>query len=292
MTQKHLVFIINPKSGVDREKTIQKAIDEVLDTKQFTYEIVHTKYPKHGTELAKEAADKGAYAVVAVGGDGSVNDIIAGLLNTATAVAIIPKGSGNGTARTMEIPLDVHEALKVINKGNSIMMDVGFTNGRPFISNAGVAFDALISKKFAKSTKRGLMMYSWLVTRHMWTYKEWDWDITIDGVPHKEKAFIISVANCRQFGYNFKIAPDASWTDGLFDVVIIRQFPKMLGGALVLRAIAGTITNSPYVKHYRAKEVTISHPSLKLMQTDGDAHACDHTIHFHLEPGLQKVIVP
>ncbi|MCB0699586.1 MAG: diacylglycerol kinase family lipid kinase [Chitinophagales bacterium] len=288
----HLVFIINPKSGVEREKAILKAIDEKLDQTQFTYEIIHTEYAKHGTELARKAAQKGAYAVVAVGGDGSVNDIVAGLIGTDTALAIIPKGSGNGMARSMEIPLKEYEAIDVINRGNTIMMDIGYANDRPFISNAGVAFDALISKKFAKSTRRGFAIYSWLVTRYMWTYKEWEWQLKIDGEEIKEKAFIISVANGRQFGYNFQIAPGASWTDGLLDVVVIKKFPKILGGALVMRAMNGTITDSPFVDHFTAKEVVIHHPKLKLMQTDGDAHACENTIRFRLDEAKQKVIVP
>lgn len=292
MSKKHLVFIINPKSGVDREKAIQQAIDDKLDNQQFSYEIMHTRYAKHGTELARQAAEQGAYAVVAVGGDGSVNDIVAGLIGTKTVLAIIPKGSGNGMARTMEIPLKEHEAIDIINKGKVAMMDIGYANERAFISNAGVAFDALISKKFAKSERRGFAIYSWLVTRHMWTYKEWKWDITIDGKKLQEKAFIISVANGKQFGYNFQIAPEANWTDGLFDVIVIKNFPKLLGGALVLRAMTGTITKSPFVKHYRAKEVVIHHPELELMQTDGDAHKCDNTIKFRIEQGVQAVLVP
>lgn len=292
MSQKHLVFIINPKSGVDREKAVQFAIDSKLDKTKYSYELVHTEYAKHGTGLAKEAAAKGAYAVVAVGGDGSVNDIVAGLMGTDTALAIIPKGSGNGMARTMDIPLKELEAIEVINKGNTVMIDIGFANERAFISNAGVAFDALISKKFAKSTRRGFAIYSWLVTRYMWTYKEWNWDITIDGEHIKERAFIISIANGKQFGYNFQIAPVADWTDGLFDIVVIKKFPKLLGGLLVMRAMNGTIIDSPYVKHYTGREITIHHPKLKLMQTDGDAHECANTVKFRIEKGLQKVIVP
>ena len=292
MSKKHLVFIINPKSGVDRRKAIQKAIDNNLDFNQFTYQLQHTEYAKHGTVLAKAAAANGAYAVVAVGGDGSVNDIVAGLLGTDTALAIIPKGSGNGMARTISIPLNEQEAIQVINKGNIAQMDIGYADGRPFISNAGVAFDALISRKFAKSVRRGFAMYSWLVTKHMWTYKTWKWDIEIDGKLIQEKAFIITVANGRQFGYNFQIAPDANWRDGLFDVVIIKSFPRILGGLIVLRAMTGTINKSPYVSHYRAKEVTISHPDLRLMQTDGDAHECGNKVHFTIEKGGQKVIVP
>ncbi len=292
MNKKHLVFIINPRSGVDRQKAIQHAIDTTLDQQQYSYEIQYTQYAKHGTLLAKEAAAKGAYAVVAVGGDGSVNDIVAGLLDTDTCLAIIPKGSGNGMARTMGIPLKEQEAIAVINKGNEIKMDIGYANERPFISNAGVAFDALISRKFAKSVRRGFAMYSWLVTKYLWVYKAWNWDIEIDGKPLQEKAFIITVANGKQFGYNFQIAPDANWTDGLFDVVIIRNFPRILGGLIAFRAMNGSILKSPYVKHYRAKEVVVSHPQLRLMQTDGDAHDCENKIRFTIKKGLQKVIVP
>lgn len=292
MNKKHLVFIINPKSGVDRQKAIQQAIDSTLDHQQFSHELVYTQYAKHGTELARNAAEAGAYAVVAVGGDGSVNDIVAGLLHTNTALAIIPKGSGNGMARTMKIPLEEQSAIAVINKGHAAYADVGFANDRPFISNAGTAFDALIAKKFSNSSRRGLAIYSWLVSRYMWTYREWDWKINIDGTELTERAFIVNVANGKQFGYNFKIAPQADWQDGMFDVIIVKKFPKFLGGALVLRALNGTITNSPYVSYYRGRKVTVSHPKLRIMQTDGDVHDCANVVDFRIEKGLLKVIVP
>ena len=158
------------------------------------------------------------------------------------------------------------------DRGNVIKMDIGYANERPFISNAGVAFDALISRKFAKSVRRGFAMYSWLVTKYLWMYKAWKWDIEIDGKLLQEKAFIITVANGKQFGYNFQIAPDANWTDGLFDVVIIRNFPRILGGLIALRAMNGTILISTSVQHFRAKDVVVSRTQLRLMQTDGDAH--------------------
>lgn len=292
MSKKHVVFIINPRSGVERQKEIQEAIDTRLDHSRFSHEIVHTEYAKHGTELAAAAAANGAHIVVAVGGDGSVNDIVRGLIGTRARLAIIPKGSGNGIARTLNIPLDVQEAIEVINKDNAKAMDMAFANDELFVSNAGVAFDALIAKKFARSKRRGLVMYSWLVTKHLWMYKEWDWVLKIDGKLLKERAFIVNVANCQQFGYDFKIAPMADNTDGMLDIIVIRRFPKILGGGLVLRAVNGTIHRSKYVKHYRVKEVTISHPKLKLMQTDGDAHECASEITFSIKPKAQEILVP
>lgn len=292
MSRKHIVFIINPKSGVERQKEIQQGIDTHLDKERFSHELIYTQFAKHGTTLAKEAARNGAFMVVAVGGDGSVNDVVQGLLDTDTILGIIPKGSGNGMARTMQIPLDTNEAIKVINKSNIKSMDVAYANDRPFISNAGVAFDALISKKFAKSERRGLMVYSWLVTKYMWLYKSWDWKIVVDGRHLTERAFMVNVANGQQFGYNFRIAPMASFTDGLLDLVIVRKFPKILGGLIAFRAMTGNIMRSSYVEHIRGREITISHPSLRLMQTDGDAHQCDHSITFTIRQGAQKVVVP
>ena len=292
MSKKHIVFIINPKSGVERQKEIKEAINAHLDEHKYSHEIWNTEYAKHGISLANEAAQKGAYAVIAVGGDGSVNDVVRGLLGTNTLLGIIPKGSGNGMARTMQIPLDTAEAIKLINKGNTGDMDVAFADGEAFISNAGVAFDALISKKFAKSETRGLMVYSWLVTKYMWLYKDRIFKITVDGKEHSAKAFIVNVANGQQFGYNFRIAPMASYSDGILDVIVIRKFPKILGGILALRIMTGTITKSPFVTHYTGKEIIISNPLLKLMQTDGDAHECANEIKFTIQKGAQKVLVP
>ena len=123
-------------------------------------------------------------------------------------------------------------------------------------------------------------------------YQEKDWDIDIDGKKLKEQAFIINVANGRQFGYNFKIAPGASWTDGLFDIVVVRKFPKVLGGFMALRLLRGSITSSAYVQHYHGRTVTIAHPELDLIQLDGDPHSCEGSVTFNLISGLQPVIVP
>lgn len=292
MSQKHLVFIINPKSGTERKKELERAIREYLDTSVFSFELQLTEYAKHGELLAKNAAASGAYAVVAVGGDGSVNDIIKGLYGSRTCLAIIPKGSGNGMARTLGIPLEVNKAIQLINRDRVEKIDLAFANEKLFISNAGVGFDALISKKFSKSKRRGLLVYSWLVTKYLWLYREWNWQITVDGKTWEQKAFLINVANGQQFGYGFKIAPAASWTDGVLDITLIRKFPKILGGLLALRLKKGTIARSNFVQQLKGTEVVIHNPALKLMQTDGDAQECTNKITFRIEKQVLAVIVP
>lgn len=288
---KHLVIIVNPKSGVERNKQIQAAIDKHLDHGQYTHELQVTERAGHGEDLARKAAADGAFAVVAVGGDGSVNDVLRGLYGTKTALGIIPKGSGNGLARTLSIPVDVEKALQVINAGLMEKIDLATANGKLFASNAGVGYDALICKKFANSTRRGLAVYSWLITKYMWLYKDWRWTINVDGKSYERTAFLVNVANGRQMGYDFKIAPDASWTDGLLDVIIINKFPKIVGSLLGLRMFNGSLLKSKYVERFRGKKVTISNPNLKLMQADGDAVNSSNSIEFNVLERAQNVIV-
>lgn len=292
MTPKHLVFIVNPRSGVERRKEIETSVAAGLPTELYTYEILTTEYARHGTELARAAAAAGAWAVVAVGGDGSVNDIVHGLHGTSTMLGIIPKGSGNGVARAMGIPLDTAGAVQVLASGNSKKIDVGTANGKLFVSNVGVAFDALISRKFAKSTKRGFAVYSWLVTKYLWRYQPWQFGLTVDGISTEKDAFMLTIANNTQFGYNFKIAPMAQPDDGLLDIVVLRPFPKLLGGWISYLAMTGNINKSKYVQHYRGKHISIHHPQLRLMQTDGDAHQCDSTVHISVLPQAIEILVP
>lgn len=287
-----VLFIINPKSGVDRVKALQDLIDKYLDQSKYIPELAYTQYAKHGTEMAREAAGKGFKIIVAVGGDGSVNDIIAGIYGTDATLAIIPKGSGNGLARSLRIPLDPALAIGLINKGHKATIDLGKADDRIFVSNAGVGFDALVARKFAKSNRRGMAIYSWIVTKYLWMYKEWKWDIEVDGKSMKEKAFILTVANAAQFGYNFKIAPLADLQDGLFDIVIIKKYPKILGAFIAIRAFRGTLMKSKYVLHFKGKKVTIRHPQLSLLQMDGDVHPCGPEVKVEMLHASLNIFIP
>lgn len=292
MSRKKLIFIVNPRSGVERNKQIKNAIADIIDQSVYECAIVETQHAGHGEELAREAAAAGAFAVVAVGGDGSVNDVIRGLYGTETALGIIPKGSGNGLARALGIPMKLEQALRLINRAKTQMIDIGKANGKIFASNAGLGYDALICKKFANSNRRGLAIYSWLVTKYMWLYRDRSWTIRVNGETLQRKAFLINVANGTQMGYDFKIAPDADWTDGLFDLVIIRKFPKILGGLLAYKMWNGSLLNSRFVERIRTNHVEVSAPDLKWMQTDGDPVPCADTVRFELLKAVQKIIVP
>lgn len=290
--KKHLVFLVNPRSGVQRKKEIEEMVAKHLLKDLFTYEIQPTQYAHHGTLLASEAAKNGAYGVIAVGGDGSVNDVASGLAGTSSALGIIPMGSGNGMARTLGIPRNVKKALAILNEDHCAAIDMGYSNKRPFVSNAGMGFDAVISRAFSTSKKRGFLNYAWLSTRHLSSFQPETYMITSEGKTWQEKAFFINVANGKQFGYNFQIAPKASFTDGLLDVIIVRPFPKWQSIAFALRGFTGSLLDSKYVRHFQCREIQIKSEKGKLLQIDGDAHDCDGSVDFKIVPAALKVFIP
>lgn len=289
---KHLIFLINPKSGVDRKKQFTAIIDQTLDKTLFSYEIQHTEYEKHGTELAKKAAEENnVYGIIVVGGDGSVNDVIKGLKDATVILGIIPKGSGNGMARTMGIPLSVKKSIEIINKDKVEDIDVAYANEHAFLSNAGVGFDARVIEKFRHNKKRGFLSYCTIINNSIWGYRSKEYQIQIDGQQWEEQAFIINMANGKELGYGFEIAPNADWKDGMLEVTIIRKFPKLNALMLALRMFNGTLPESPYVHTFRAKEITIFSPYLNKIQTDGDPYPIESQIRFSIK-GSQKVFVP
>jgi len=290
--KKHLVFVVNPHSGTLRRKDMPATIAQYLDTSVFSFDIQETKFPHHGTALAKQAAADGAFGVVAVGGDGSVNDVAAGLAGTGAALGIIPLGSGNGMARTLGIPRQSAGAMQVLNRQNVIQIDIGYANEKPFVSNAGMGFDAVVSGAFAKSRRRGFAAYAWLSGKEFFRYRPRTYQLTIDGDTRVEQAFLVNIANGRQFGYNFQIAPGASFTDGLLDVVILRAFPKIKGLAITLRGFRGSLLNSRYVTHLQGREVRLQTGEPMPFQIDGDAVPGTGDVFFRVAPAALKIFAP
>ncbi|HRP90422.1 MAG TPA: diacylglycerol kinase family lipid kinase [Edaphocola sp.] len=288
-----LLFILNPKAGVDRNKTIASAIKEHLDSSLYDWELAFTQYAGHGTLLAKEAIEKGVKTIVAVGGDGSVNDVIQSLVGKDVALGVIPMGSGNGLARSVGLPLKVKNAIKVLNKRNIHAIDLGLVNGEKyFISNAGVGFDAVVTKEFAKSDKRGFLSYIDIIVKKMFSFKSKDWEIEIDGKVYHHKAFMLTIANGPQLGYNFQIAPVAIFNDGVFDIVVINKHPRLLTGIIGLQGFTDTLLKNRYVSHYTGKKIVIRNQENDTMQLDGDFEECVMPLEIEIQEKALKLLCP
>lgn len=268
--KKRVLFIVNPISGTRSKNAIEGEIASVLDLSRFEYEIVRTTHAGHATDLARDAAANGVHIVVAVGGDGTVNEVARAIIHTDTALGIIPCGSGNGLARHLQIPQNVRRALEIINRDTVHCLDYGRINGHPFFCTCGMGFDAFVSQKFAESGKRGLLSYVRNTVSVGLKYKPETYIIEDENGVEKHEAFLIACANASQYGNNAYIAPEASMKDGLMDIIVMRPFNTLEGGIVALQMFTKTLLSNNHVRMFKAKKLHISRPSEGAVHCDGD----------------------
>ena len=253
--KKKTAIIVNPISGIGRQKKIETLLKDNLDHDLFDYTVRYTERIHHGTDLAREAVDQGFDCVVAVGGDGSVNDVAQGLKDTGITMGIIPCGSGNGLARSLKIPLKPALAIRQLNQMNEHVIDSIVINDRWISVNAaGVGFDAFIARLMHAAKTRGLAAYTNLILREYASYECNTYRITIDDRTIERSAWFIAIANGRQFGYNLSVAPKANLSDGLIDVSIIDKVPLDHIAITAPLAFMNLLDHSQHAEMFRGKE--------------------------------------
>lgn len=288
---KHIVFITNPISGTISKAGIPELVEVHHDHARFSYEFVSTQYAGHATLLAQEAAARGADIVCAIGGDGTVNEVGRGLLGTETAMAILPCGSGNGLARHLMLPMDLKRCLDIINLDTVETLDSGVINGHPFFCTCGMGFDAFISMKFAEAGKRGLMTYVEQMLREGLSYKPETYEIEDEMGSKTYKAFLISAANASQYGNNAYIAPHASMSDGLLDVIIMQPFSLIEAPQVTLEMLNKTIDKNVNIRTFKARHVHIHRSKPGLIHYDGDPLMSDADVEIEVKPKSIRVVV-
>jgi diacylglycerol kinase (ATP) len=289
---RHIAFIINPKSGTDRTKALSKIIQDTFSDASFEVEILHTEYAGHAEQLARTCAQKHYESVVAVGGDGTVNEVARALIDTNTTLGIIPKGSGNGLARACGIPLEANAAVRVIAKGYSKTIDTAKINGAVFLSNAGVGFDAHVTQQCMQQNNRGILMYIKSSVRSFATYKAQRYKITVDNEVYREKAIMVSVANGNEFGYGFKIAPTASHVDGKLDVMIIKPLSLFSATRVSFHAWYGNLHKYSKVIHLLGTNIRIESDDMTCHQIDGDYQPNTGAVDICISAKSLQVLVP
>lgn len=290
-TKKRVTFIVNPISGTQNKKGVTEKIKKYANNEKFDISIIPTQYAGHATEIAAQCAADGVDIVVAVGGDGTINETARALVHSNTVLGIIPCGSGNGLARHLRIPMDVQKAIEVINQCVVETIDYGKINDIPFFCTCGVGFDAFISMKFAQAGKRGLSTYIENTLREGLRYEPETYEIENEDGSMKYEAFLITCANASQYGNNFYIAPKASLCDGLMDVIIMEPFTMLDAPAISFQMINGTIDQNSKIKTLRCKRLKIHRSKPGVIHFDGDPvmAEADLTVEI-IEKGLQVII--
>ena len=289
--KKKVVFIINLKSGTSDKADIPQIIAETLDRNKFDYEIAVTEYAGHATEIASKAKDDGVDIAVAVGGDGTVNEVARGIVHSGTALGIIPCGSGNGLARHLLLPINARKAIEIINACEIRDLDYGVINDYPFFCTCGMGFDAFVSMKFAEAGKRGPITYIENVLREGLKYKPETYTIEDENGTARHKAFLISCANASQYGNNAYIAPQASMSDGLMDVIIMEPFTLLEAPQISIDMFNKTLDKSSKIKTFRCQKLHIHRDAPGVIHYDGDPVMTGEDIDVELKPKGIKIIV-
>ena len=295
MVKQKIIFIINPRAGIGYYKKINHLLKKQLDVSKYDYELVSTQYQGHGQVLSMEAVENGAAVVVAVGGDGTINEIARALVGTEVVFGFIPTGSGNGFAHHLRIPINISKAIKVINEQQITAIDTLKINEKTCVNIAGMGFDARVAELFDQSPKRGLLPYLYFVISSFFTYKSRTYVVEANGEKKEHTAMLASVANSSQWGFNVKISPQASITDGYADICFVEKPPLY---SLLYRAaqlLTGNIhRNKKAMSIYRFAKCVIyeKENANQPFHIDGDPKERQARLEVEVLPKSLKIIVP
>ena len=287
----HILCIVNPISGGLASAPLHRIVESLV-SKIPNAEMVKTEYSGHARSLAAAAIGKGYDIVVAVGGDGTVNEVASALVGSDTALGIVPLGSGNGLARHLGIPSQPRAAVKAVLAGQPIRIDAAAINGRPFFCTAGIGFDAQVATDYANAGTRGLITYAKEAVHDWRLYKPKEYEIETEEGSVKTQALLITVGNANQWGNNFFITPDASLQDGKLDIAIVKPASIESNAQMVWQLRHKSLAKNPDVMFLRSSFVRIKCLSEAPVAAhyDGEVTSFDGEIFCDCRPGALKVL--
>ena len=279
-------FIINPISGTGKQKGIEKYIAKHLNN----YEIFYTKKSGDACQSSNEAVVDNIDAVIAVGGDGTINECLTGLVDTNTALGVIPCGSGNGFAYHIGMKRKIEQAIIQLKDTKIETIDSCTANDAPFVNVSGIGFDAHIANLFATLKVRGLINYLKIILKEL-SYKPQEYTIKYKGIERKVTAYMISCFNASQYGNNARILPMADIKDGLIDFVIVNNFPRWKIPFFLLKVATGKAHLSKYVEIIKCRQMQIS-ASNTLLHLDGEPYKTSNPVEIKVIPKSLKILMP
>lgn len=277
-------FIINPISGKGKGKKLIPSIEAYFHKKGISFSVHVTNTAGEARKVALQAVQNKYKIIVAVGGDGTVNEIAGQVAGTECILGVIPIGSGNGLAREMGIPLDTRSALRNLVHGQIKKIDTGTCNGHFFACTAGIGFDAQMAHSFLHLKNRGLAGYIKTFLKDFFSYQSTNYHLQFNHQKLDSEAFLITIANSKQWGNEFYISPLSKTNDGIFEVCILRKFPFILFPILLFRILNKTIHKSKYVTILHASHLTISNTQDSYFHTDGEVFKAENNFQILLNP--------
>jgi YegS/Rv2252/BmrU family lipid kinase len=286
-------FIFNPHSGANRRSPrLRDRAAEFIAHHNWDAHVVATERPRHATELTRRAVEDGCAMVVAIGGDGTMNEVATALIGTPVIFGLIPCGSGNGLGRHLGIPRAGRGALRTLATGRVIEIDAGEVNGFPFFCAAGLGFESLIASRFATLESRGFAGYLRESLRAWRQFEPEPCVIHHAGSTVPVAVFTLAVANSSQYGNNAYIAPGASVHDGLLDLTVVPRVHWSNALPLVWHLFNGSIDRGEGITRLRAEAFAIERTKPGWIHTDGEPRATGRRLEFSVRPRSLRIIVP
>ncbi|MBT9392598.1 diacylglycerol kinase family lipid kinase [Hymenobacter sp. NST-14] len=287
-----ICFILNPTSGTNRTQDVPALLAQHATEAGAEFEIRPTEYAGHAELLARQAAEAGCRVVVAVGGDGTVNEVARGLLGTRAALGIVPRGSGNGLARHLHLPLDLPGAVQRACAPRFQRMDAGRINGHWFFCTAGLGFDAHVSRLFAQAGTRGLATYVKVALREYGRYQPTAVQVQLENQELLDThCYVLAFANAAQYGNNAYIAPRADIQDGLLDLCLIDALPVWRAVRVGVGLALGTLPTSGGAQFHRSHHIRVRAAAPLGFHVDGDYVADATNFEVELRPLALEVAV-
>lgn len=295
-----LLFFINPISGNGKNASIAALIHAKMQSAKLDYVIQDTRRDGRYDFLPELIRAEGFTDVIVCGGDGSINQVGAYLLDLPVQTGIIPLGSGNGLALAAGISRKPQKALDIIIAGHASRIDAFRINGRFSCMLCGLGFDAQVAHDFARQSTRGLSTYVVQTIRNFFKSPDYPFTVIVGNTHIQTRAFFISIANSNQFGNHVTIAPKASLSDGLLDVVMVKKTNRLLMVFSLLRQIRygrlqetiGDEYSKKQVQYFQASELQIRNPELAPLHIDGEAVPTESSFSFHVIPSALNLIRP
>jgi diacylglycerol kinase (ATP) len=290
-----IVYFINPISGTKNKKHLIDLIEKKTTEAGIAFSIEHTNAAGNYTYMRERIAIEGITDVVVCGGDGSINQVAGALLGCPINIGVIPMGSGNGLAYGAKIPLEPFNALRLIFKGTATYVDAFTINQHFSCMLCGIGFDAQIAYDFAQQKKRGFATYVRQAIKNYFITKPFLFSINVNGTQTNTEAFFICIANSNQFGNRFTIAPKASLSDGLLDIVVVNKMSKL---AMLLKVIQhigfGTVNTikAAGISYFTATQLTIQNKSGARLHVDGEPTPTADKFDIKIIPKAFKLIMP
>ena len=285
-----IFVIVNPISGTGSKKKIVNLLSDLNE--EYSVRFFYTRYSRHATQIASEAVKRGVRFIIAVGGDGTINEVAQALVGTDVALGIIPSGSGNGLARHLRIPMGTNKAIGVLRQKKVIAIDYGIANDNLFFCTCGVGYDALVSEKALSTKKRGVMMYAKNMFDTFLSFEPEQYNVITTGGSFSGKALTITCANASQYGNNAYIAPNADISDGMMNIAILNPLSFTDVPRTAFDIFTKRINNNPNLHELICSEALIERENEGVMHLDGNAVYTGKNINIRLIHRGLNVLVP